>query len=103
MTQIIELAGETTIITASEGPAGQGVPAGGSSGQVLRKVSNDDYDTEWASSNHSHTATEVQGVVASNSAGVTGADAVTNIISLTQTEYDAIGTPNASTLYVITG
>lgn len=33
--------------------------------------------------------------------GVTGADKVTNIISLTQAEYDAI-TPNASTLYVIT-
>lgn len=34
--------------------------------------------------------------------GVTGADKVTNIISLTQAEYDAIATPNASTLYIIT-
>ena len=34
--------------------------------------------------------------------GVTGADAVTNIISLTQAEYNAIGTPGASTLYIIT-
>lgn len=33
--------------------------------------------------------------------GVTGADQVTNIISLTQAEYDAI-TPDASTIYVIT-
>ena len=33
--------------------------------------------------------------------GVTGADAVTNIISLTQAEYDGI-TPNSSTLYAIT-
>ena len=34
--------------------------------------------------------------------GVTGADAVTNIISLTQAEYNAIGTPGASTLYILT-
>jgi hypothetical protein len=35
-------------------------------------------------------------------AGITGADAVTNMVSLTQAEYDAIGTPNASTFYIIT-
>lgn len=34
--------------------------------------------------------------------GIAGADAVTNIVSLTQAEYDAIPAPNASTLYVIT-
>lgn len=39
--------------------------------------------------------------VISDTAGVTGADQVTNIISLTQAEYDAI-TPGASTLYIIT-
>ena len=33
--------------------------------------------------------------------GVAGADAITNVMSLTQAEYDAI-TPSASTLYVIT-
>ena len=38
----------------------------------------------------------------SDPTGVTGADAVTNIMSLTQAEYDAIGTPNSSTLYFIT-
>ena len=38
--------------------------------------------------------------VPSDPTGVTGADAITNIMSLTQAEYDAI-TPNASTLYVI--
>jgi len=41
------------------------------------------------------------GGVLSNPTGVTGADAVTNIISLTQAEYDGI-TPNSSTLYAIT-
>lgn len=37
----------------------------------------------------------------SDPSGVTGADQVTNIMSLTQAEYDAIGAPDASTLYVI--
>lgn len=35
--------------------------------------------------------------------GVTGADAVTNIISLTQAEYDAIGSKSATTFYIIVG
>jgi hypothetical protein len=39
---------------------------------------------------------------ASDPTGITGADAVTNIVSLTQAEYDAIGSPNASTFYIIT-
>jgi hypothetical protein len=41
-------------------------------------------------------------VPASDSTGITGADAVTNLVSLTQAEYDAIVTPNTSTLYFIT-
>lgn len=41
-------------------------------------------------------------VPATDPTGVTGADQITNIMSLTQAEFDAIGTPNASTLYVIT-
>lgn len=40
--------------------------------------------------------------VGSDPTGVTGADAITNMMSLTQAEYDAIGTPSATTLYVIT-
>jgi hypothetical protein len=39
--------------------------------------------------------------IESDPTGVTGATAITNIISLTQAEYDAIDTPNAATLYVI--
>lgn len=31
-----------------QGPAGEGVPTGGTTGQVLRKASGTDYDTEWA-------------------------------------------------------
>jgi hypothetical protein len=40
--------------------------------------------------------------VVSNTTGITGADAVTNIVSLTQAEYDDIVTPDPATFYVIT-
>jgi hypothetical protein len=50
--------------------------------------------------NKSTARTNLQ-VPGSVTTGITGADAVTNIVSLTQAEYDAI-TPDASTLYVIT-
>ena len=41
--------GETgaTGATGPQGPAGQGVPAGGTAGQVLQKVDGTDYNTEW--------------------------------------------------------
>jgi len=42
------------------------------------------------------------GGVLSDPTDVTGADAVTNIISLTQSEYNAISPPNAATIYIIT-
>jgi len=41
-------------------------------------------------------------MVESDVTGVTGADAITNIMRLTQAEYDAIVTPDASTIYAIT-
>jgi hypothetical protein len=40
--------------------------------------------------------------VSSDTTGVTGADQVTNMISLTQAEYDAIVAKNESTFYLIT-
>jgi len=40
-------------------------------------------------------------VVSDTSAG-SGSDVVNNIVSLTQAEYNAIGTPDAATLYLIT-
>ena len=45
---------------------------------------------------------KLNAAVVSDPSGITGADAVTNIVSLTQAEYDAIATPSATTLYVIT-
>jgi hypothetical protein len=41
-------------------------------------------------------------VVKSDTTGITGADQITNIVSLTQAEYDAVDPKNSSTLYVIT-
>lgn len=48
------------------------------------------------------TGTTIAADIKSDPAGVTGADAIANIISLTQAEYDAIATPDAATLYIIT-
>jgi hypothetical protein len=45
---IVEEPDEITI-NISEGLPGEGVPTGGSAGQVLVKISGDDYDTEWQS------------------------------------------------------
>lgn len=46
--------------------------------------------------------TNASPAVKTDTTGVTGADQITNIISLTQAEYDAIVSPDASTFYVIT-
>lgn len=40
--------------------------------------------------------------IESDPTGVTGADQVTNVMSLTTAEYSAIGSPDSSTLYLIT-
>jgi hypothetical protein len=42
-------------------------------------------------------------ILRSNISGITGADVISNIVSLTQAEYDAISTSDSATLYVITG
>lgn len=47
------------------------------------------------------TLTNDAAYVPSDPTGVTGADAITNMMSLTQAEYDAIVSPDAATLYVI--
>jgi hypothetical protein len=35
-------------VVSIKGDPGEGVPAGGTTNQIIRKKSNDDYDTEWA-------------------------------------------------------
>ena len=46
MSYAISLSG-TTVSIASPGPRGIGVPAGGTTGQVLKKASGTNYDFEW--------------------------------------------------------
>ncbi len=46
MTYAISLSG-TTVSIASPGPRGIGVPSGGTTGQVLKKASDTNYDFEW--------------------------------------------------------
>lgn len=42
-----KVASSALMIPGPQGPAGQGVPTGGTIGQVLAKASGTDYDTEW--------------------------------------------------------
>lgn len=37
------------VVTVNQGLSGQGVPTGGTTGQVLAKLSNSNYDTYWTS------------------------------------------------------
>jgi len=48
------------------------------------------------------TQTVLDGKISSDTTGITGADQVTNLVSLAQAEYDAI-TPDVSTVYMIVG
>jgi hypothetical protein len=49
------------------------------------------------------TQTALDAKVGSVTTGITGADQITNMVSLTQAEFDAIGTKSATTFYVIAG
>ena len=44
-----------------------------------------------------------EGIVTSDISGITGAGVISNIVSLAQADYDAISTPDSTTLYLITG
>jgi len=120
----------TLAVPGIQGIAGPGVPAGGTQNQLFVKQSGVDYDAAWADDVDVQGTLDVTGdatfdqdvtiegdltvtgsitgganaapVILTDTTGVTGADQVTNIISLTQAEYDAIVSPNASTFYVIT-
>jgi len=49
------------------------------------------------------TASDVSGVVPSTTTGITGAAAITNMVSLTAAQYAALGTKSSTTLYIISG
>ncbi len=78
----------TLTLAGIQGPPGSGASAwGGITGTLSAQT-----DLQAA----------LNGKVASNPAGITGADAITNMVSLTQAEFTAIVSPSATTLYVIT-
>lgn len=63
----------------ADGAAGQGVPTGGTTGQVLKKASNADYDTEWATGgggDDDQTAAEVPFTPAGNLSSTNVQDAL---------------------------
>ena len=65
---------------------------------IVEEINNHTQDT-----NNPHTVTATQlGAIVSDVSGITGATTVTNIIALSQTDYESI-TPDANTLYIITG
>ena len=66
------------------------------------KVLNDQYDLIEIIDTGTEYRKTADLLIKSQPVGVTGADSITNVISLTQAEYNAI-TPNATTLYIING
>lgn len=49
------------------------------------------------------TSEDVSGVVPSSTSGITGANAITNIVYMTSSAYTALGTKSSTTLYIISG
>jgi hypothetical protein len=77
---------------------------GGASGDLAAVATSGDYNDLKNKPTVITTAERARLALAlvSDVTGIVGADAVTNIVSLTQAEYDAVPAPDASTLYVIT-
>lgn len=57
---IVEVTGENQVTIQYPGPAGVGVPAGGTTNQVLAKASNVDYDTTWVTGGGGQTSVQFQ-------------------------------------------
>ena len=79
----------TVTLSGARGPAGQGLPAGGTEGQIIVKQSATDYDTAWAD----NYATNVELYVKNSTAGamtkgqvvyVSGADGTNPTVTLAQ-------------------
>lgn len=82
-------------LTLNSSPAGGDfVPVSKADGSATNKVTLQDIANLAVSSGTA---------VGSDTTGITGADQVTNIVSLTQAEYDALGSYSPSTAYIIVG
>ena len=68
--------------TGSQGPAGQGVPTGGSAGQVLAKIDGTNYNTQW---------------ITSPSAPVTSVAGKTGAVTLTASDVSGVAPINSPT------
>jgi hypothetical protein len=97
-----------TLSTGARGPAGPAGEGAELTSYATQVAALDDYPTTFpptigsasnqaVAGNDARVVNAVQSVVT----GITGADAITNIVSLTEAEYTA-ATKNASTLYVVT-
>jgi hypothetical protein len=49
------------------------------------------------------TSGTVSANLTSSTTGITGAAAITNMVSLTAAQYAALGTKNSTTLYIVSG
>lgn len=81
-----------TYYASYRGPAGQGVPTGGTTGQVLKKASNTNYDTEWV---------DESGGIQSNTASQAAFSTVSNIVTTTQDSPDVSALPENTLLIKI--
>lgn len=83
--------------SGKDGVNGVGVPPGGTTGQILAKATNSNYDTEWvndSASSHVHSITDITGTEAEFNAAVTDGDFlfVGDIIQYTaEMAQDAVG------------
>ena len=93
--------GTTNQITVTNGDGVAGNPTLALASAVTTSLGKADTAVQPADISDVVRDADITDVVRSNTAGITGADAITNVVSLSQAEYDAIATPNASTLYVI--
>ena len=55
-----------------------------------------------AATGFSGSGTSLTGVVKSDTTGITGASTVSNIVTISQANYDAISSPDANTIYYVT-
>lgn len=70
---------------------------------ILTNQEKTNYDTSYTHSQGQHAPIDAEvNTINTDITGITNAELVTNVVSLLQADFDAIGTPDANTLYVIT-